>query len=161
MLALHAAVRFGDHSSLGRLFEIATDVGGRLAAVIAAHAAALRDRDAAAIFVAAHQFEQLGALLSAADAAAQAFQASDGRRTVEGHLYRACIKHSRYRDGISEFGQRGGERCCCSSERQLSARRCHFCTSAAAMVVAFGFRKIRNDPPVGVANRSSTHDSLV
>jgi IS30 family transposase len=82
-------------------------------------------------------------------------------RTVEGHLYRASIKHSRYRDGISEFGQRGGERCCCSSERQLSARRCHFCTSAAAVVVAFGFRKIRNDPPVGVANRSSTHDSLV
>jgi hypothetical protein len=73
MLALHAAVRFGDHSSLGRLVEIATDVGGRLAAVIAAHAAALRDRDAAAIFVAAHQFEQLGALLSAAGAGARAY----------------------------------------------------------------------------------------
>jgi DNA-binding NarL/FixJ family response regulator len=87
MLALHDAVRFGDQSSLGRLVNIATAVGGRLAVVIAAHAAALRDRDAAAILAAAHQFEEIGALLSAADAAAQArsaFQASDNRRrTVE------------------------------------------------------------------------------
>jgi DNA-binding NarL/FixJ family response regulator len=87
MLALHDAVRFGDQSSLGRLVDIATDVGGRLAVVIAAHAAALRDRDAAAILAAAHQFEEIGALLSAADAAAHArsaFQASDNRRrTVE------------------------------------------------------------------------------
>jgi DNA-binding NarL/FixJ family response regulator len=87
MLALHDAVRFGDQSSLDRLVDIATDVGGRLAAVIAAHAAALRDRDAATILAAAHQFEEIGALLSAADAAAQAafaFQASDDRRrTVE------------------------------------------------------------------------------
>ncbi len=87
MLALHDAVRFGDRSSLGRLVDIATNVGGRLAAIIAAHAAALRDRDAATILAAAHQFEEIGALLSAADAAAQAafaFQASDDRRrTVE------------------------------------------------------------------------------
>ena len=72
---------------MGRLVDIATDVGGRLAAVIAAHAAALRDRDAAAILAAAHQFEVIGALLSAADAAAQAasaFQSSnDRRRTVQ------------------------------------------------------------------------------
>ena len=66
MLALHDAVRFGDHSSLGRLVDIATDVGGRLAAVIAAHAAALRVRDAAAILAAAHQLEVICALLSAA-----------------------------------------------------------------------------------------------
>jgi DNA-binding CsgD family transcriptional regulator len=87
MLALHDAARFGDQSSLGRLVDIATGVGGRLAGVVATHAAALRDRDAAAILAAAHQFEQVGALLSAADAAAQAafaFQASDDRRrTVE------------------------------------------------------------------------------
>jgi DNA-binding CsgD family transcriptional regulator len=86
-LAPHDAVRFGDPSSLGRLVDIGTGVGGRLAAVIGAHAAALRDRDAAAILAAAHQFEAIGASLSAADAAAQAasaFQASDDRRrTVE------------------------------------------------------------------------------
>ena len=82
MLALHDAVRFGDHSSLGRFVDIATDVGGRLAAVIAAHAAALRDRDAAAILAAAHQFEVIGALLSAAAQAASAFQSSDDRRRM-------------------------------------------------------------------------------
>jgi DNA-binding NarL/FixJ family response regulator len=93
MLALHDAVRFGDHSSLDRLVDIATAVGGRLAAVIAAHAAALRDRDAAAILAAAHQFEEIGALLSAADAAAQAasaFQASDNRRRT---VQAAAIAH--------------------------------------------------------------------
>lgn len=87
MLALHDAVRFGDESNLSRLVDIATGVGGRLAAAIAAHAAAVRNRDAVAILAAAHQFEEIGALLSAADAAAQAasaFQARDDRRdTVE------------------------------------------------------------------------------
>jgi hypothetical protein len=47
----------------------------------------VRDRDVAAIFAAAHQFEQIGALLSAADAAAQAASAfearGDRRRTVD------------------------------------------------------------------------------
>ena len=87
MLALHDAVRFGDQSGLSRLIDLATGVGGRLAAAIAGHAAAVRDRDAAAIFAAAHQFEQIGALLSAADAAAQAASAfearGDRRRTVD------------------------------------------------------------------------------
>jgi DNA-binding NarL/FixJ family response regulator len=87
MLALHDAVRFGDESCLSRLIDTATSVGGRLAAAIAAHAAAVRDRDAVAILAAAQQFEQIGALLSAADAAGQAasaFQARDDRRhTVE------------------------------------------------------------------------------
>ncbi|HUO41209.1 MAG TPA: LuxR C-terminal-related transcriptional regulator, partial [Mycobacterium sp.] len=83
MLALHDAVRFGDQSSLGRLVDIAAGVGGRLADVITAHATALRDRDAGAIMAAAHRFEEIGAWLSAADAAAQAasaFQAADDRR---------------------------------------------------------------------------------
>lgn len=83
MLALHDAVRFGDQSSSDRLVDIATGVGGRLAAAIAAHAAAVGDRDAVATLAAAHRFEEIGALLSAADAAAQAalvFQAADDRR---------------------------------------------------------------------------------
>ncbi len=61
--------------------------GGRLASVIAAHAEAVRDRDAAGICAAAEQFEEIGALLSAADAAAQAAVAFEGaddrRRSVE------------------------------------------------------------------------------
>ena len=93
MLALHDAVRFGDQSNLDRLIDIATGVGGRLAVAIASHAAALRGRDAKAILAAAHQFEEIGALLSAADAAAQAafaFEAChDRRRKVEA----AAIAH--------------------------------------------------------------------
>ena len=72
MLALHDAVRFGDRDSLPRLVEVASGVYGRLAPVIAAHAQALMDRDADAIYSAATEFEEIGSLLSAADAAAQA-----------------------------------------------------------------------------------------
>jgi DNA-binding CsgD family transcriptional regulator len=87
MLALHDAVRFGDTSCLDQLVEVATATGGRLAAVIAAHAEGVRDGDPVGIVAAAHQFEELGALLSAADAAAQAAvlfeDADDRRRCVE------------------------------------------------------------------------------
>jgi DNA-binding CsgD family transcriptional regulator len=87
MLALHDAVRFGDASCLDQLVEVATATGGRLAAVIAAHAEGVRDGDPVGIVAAAHQFEELGALLSAADAAAQAAvlfeDADDRRRCVE------------------------------------------------------------------------------
>ena len=83
MLALHDAVRFGDQTCLDRLADQSDGIGGRLAAVIGAHARAVRDRDAAGLFEAAQQFEQVGALLSAADTAAQAavaFEAADDRR---------------------------------------------------------------------------------
>ena len=83
MLALHDAVRFGDQTCLDRLVGLASSTGGRLASVIAAHATALRDRDAVALWEAAQRFEQIGALLSAADASAQAavaFEADDDRR---------------------------------------------------------------------------------
>lgn len=83
VLALHDAVRFGDQTSLDRVIELGTSIGGRLATTHAAHARAVRDRDAAGILAAAQQFEQIGALLSAADAAAQAavaFERSDSRR---------------------------------------------------------------------------------
>jgi DNA-binding CsgD family transcriptional regulator len=87
MLALHDAVRFGDQTSLDRLVEVAAATGGRLAAAIAAHAEAVRDRDGAGIAAASEQFEGIGALLSAADAAAQAAVAFEGaddrRRSVE------------------------------------------------------------------------------
>jgi len=83
MMALHDAARFGDQTCLDRLVEVATATGGRLAVVIAAHAEALRTRNGAQIAAAAEQFEAIGALLSAADAAAQAgivFAAGDDRR---------------------------------------------------------------------------------
>ena len=87
MLALHDAVRFGDRTSLQRLIDAADTVDGRLAAVYVAHATALLNRDAAAVYSAAELFEQIGALLSAADTAAQAadmFEAQGDRsRAVE------------------------------------------------------------------------------
>jgi DNA-binding NarL/FixJ family response regulator len=83
MLALHDAVRFGDQTCLDRLAELVTITGGRLASTIAAHACAVRDRDSMKLWEAAQRFEHIGALLSAADAAAQAavsFEAADDRR---------------------------------------------------------------------------------
>ena len=83
MLALHDAVRYGDRSCLARLVEVAHATGGRLATALAAHAAAVTDRNADAIYAAAQQLEQIGALLVAADAAAQAaaaYQAAGDRR---------------------------------------------------------------------------------
>jgi DNA-binding CsgD family transcriptional regulator len=83
MVALHDAVRFGDQTCLDRLVEVAAATGGRLAAAHTAHAEAVRDRDAAGMFAAAQRYEQIGALLSAADAAAQAavaFETTDDRK---------------------------------------------------------------------------------
>ena len=87
MLALHDAVRFGDQTCLDQLAELAANTEGRLASAIGAHATAVRDRDAVKMCEAARQFEQIGALLSAADASAQAAVAAeacdDRRRSVE------------------------------------------------------------------------------
>jgi DNA-binding NarL/FixJ family response regulator len=87
MLALHDAARFGDQTCLDRLVALPGGTGGRLASVIAAHAKAVRDRDGAGILATAQEFEKIGALLSAADAAAQAAVAFEGaddrRRSVE------------------------------------------------------------------------------
>ncbi|MBS1691370.1 MAG: helix-turn-helix transcriptional regulator [Actinobacteria bacterium] len=83
MMALHDAVRFGDQTSLDRMVDVATATGGQLAATHAAHAKAVRDRDPGAIMATAQLYEQIGALLSAADAAAQAavaFESGDDRR---------------------------------------------------------------------------------
>jgi len=85
--ALHDAIRFGDRTALQHVIDTAPSVSGRLAPIYGAHAAALADRDAAAVYSAAERFERIGALLSAADAAAQAAvmfnAAGDRRRTVE------------------------------------------------------------------------------
>jgi DNA-binding NarL/FixJ family response regulator len=83
MFALHDAARFGDLTSLKRLVDVAQNIGGRLAEVHAAYASALLASDAAELYSTAEQFEAIGALLSAADAAAQAaalFRTADDRR---------------------------------------------------------------------------------
>jgi DNA-binding NarL/FixJ family response regulator len=87
MLALHDAARFGDQAGLQRLADVAEDIGGRLAQIHAAYAAAMLASDATKVYCAAEQFEAIGALLSAADAAAQSaalFKAAgDRRRALE------------------------------------------------------------------------------
>jgi DNA-binding CsgD family transcriptional regulator len=87
LMALHAAARFGDRTCLPRLVQVAGAVGGPLAAADALHAQGLIDSDAAMVFSAAVEFERIGAMLSAADAAAQASElfdrAGDRRRAVE------------------------------------------------------------------------------
>jgi DNA-binding NarL/FixJ family response regulator len=83
MSALHDAARFGDLTSLQRLVDVAHNIGGRLAELHAAYASALLASNAAELYSAAERFEAVGALLSAADAAAQAavlFRAADDRR---------------------------------------------------------------------------------
>ena len=85
--ALHAAARFGDQRVAARLAELAGELDGRLVAVHARHAAAVAASDGPALDAAAADYETIGALPSAADAAAQAAlaheRAADRRRLVE------------------------------------------------------------------------------
>ncbi|MDQ4115535.1 MAG: LuxR C-terminal-related transcriptional regulator [Actinomycetota bacterium] len=75
MLALHTAVCFGDRTAGPRLAELAIRVDGPRAAVAARHAAALARQDGDALLEVSVALEELGALLLAADAAAQAVSA--------------------------------------------------------------------------------------
>jgi DNA-binding NarL/FixJ family response regulator len=72
MGALHTAVRFGDRSQSGRLRELASLLGGSLAAAVATHSRGLADHDGNRLDEAADQFTAIGAMALAADAAAQA-----------------------------------------------------------------------------------------
>ncbi|MFC9439863.1 LuxR C-terminal-related transcriptional regulator [Nocardia sp. NPDC057030] len=86
-MALHAAARFGEQSVAGRLADLAARVDGRLVQAQAKHAVALAAHDGPGLDAAAAEFERIGALLSAADAAAQAAsaheRAGDRRRLLE------------------------------------------------------------------------------
>lgn len=78
--ALHAAVCFGDRSVAAQLAALAARVDGPRAPAAAAHAAALAADDPAALLAASARFEQIGDLLSAADAAAHAATAASQHR---------------------------------------------------------------------------------
>lgn len=80
VLALHTAVRFGDRTAAGRLAELAGQLDTPLPAVAAVHAAALVEGDGRGLDAAATRLAELGALLAAADAAAQASTAHMRRR---------------------------------------------------------------------------------
>ena len=72
VVALHTAVCFGDRTTADRLAHLVSSVDGRRAAVAARHAAALTAGDGNGLDAAAAELERMGALLLAADAAAQA-----------------------------------------------------------------------------------------
>ncbi|MQA80408.1 MAG: AAA family ATPase [Streptosporangiales bacterium] len=72
MFALATAVRFGDRDVAGVLSQLAPRVAGPRAPAAARHAAALAGDDGEGLLQASRDFEQMGDLLSAADAAAQA-----------------------------------------------------------------------------------------
>ncbi|MEU7630359.1 LuxR C-terminal-related transcriptional regulator [Nocardia sp. NPDC049220] len=86
-MALHTAARFGDHSVAARLADLAARVDGRLVRAQARHAVALAAHDGPGLDAAAAEFEHIGSMLSAADAAAQAASAyervGDRRRLLE------------------------------------------------------------------------------
>jgi DNA-binding NarL/FixJ family response regulator len=82
VVSLHTAVCFGDHTVAERLAQLATQVDGPRAGAAAGHAAALAADDGDALQAASVRLETMGALLLAADAAAQAaaVHARHGRR---------------------------------------------------------------------------------
>ncbi len=85
MGALHAALRFGDRAHLVRLRELAALLDCPLATAITEHGQGLADHDGDRLDDAAEQFNQMGALAMAADAAAQAAceHARGGKRIKE------------------------------------------------------------------------------
>ncbi|MCX5045190.1 LuxR C-terminal-related transcriptional regulator [Aldersonia sp. NBC_00410] len=83
--AWHTASRFGDRTAAAPLAELAERIDGRLVAVQTRHAAAVAAGDGKGLDAVAAEFEAMGALLSAADAAAQAATAHGGDFRVDEH----------------------------------------------------------------------------
>ena len=72
VLCLQTGVQFGDVGAAARLEELATQVDGPRAPLSARYARALAANDAAGLETVSHDFEAMGDVLAAADAAAQA-----------------------------------------------------------------------------------------
>lgn len=85
---------FGDRTVAGRLAELATQVDGPRAPAAAAHAAALAADDGDALHAASVRCEEMGDLLAAADAAAQA-AASYTRHDQRGSAHAAAARAHR------------------------------------------------------------------
>jgi DNA-binding NarL/FixJ family response regulator len=72
VFCLQTATRFGDTTTVTRLDELVRVVGGARAPVVAQHAAALATGDGDELMAASAAYEEIGDLLAAVDAAAQA-----------------------------------------------------------------------------------------
>jgi len=92
--ALYTATRFGDPTTADRLAELCAIVHGPRVTAASAYATALAAGDAAGLAAAAEQFERMGDMLAAADAAAHAARCHrrQGRRgaalTADEHVHR-------------------------------------------------------------------------
>lgn len=93
VLALHTAVCFGDRTVADRLAELAEHVDGPRAPAAAAQAAALANNDGEALHDASMQLEEMGDLLAAADAAAQAAVAYTRRERLRAAQAAAARAH--------------------------------------------------------------------
>lgn len=92
VLCLQTATRFGDTTTVTRLAELVRVVGGARVKVAAQHAAALVVGDGDELMAASDNYEQIGDLLAAVDAAAQAsvaFRQADRRGSALGATNRA------------------------------------------------------------------------
>lgn len=72
VMCLQTAAQFGDHTGTARLDELTAIVEGPRAGLAARFAAALRDGDGAELVAASEEFERMGDLVAAVDAAAHA-----------------------------------------------------------------------------------------
>src|SRR5207248_1092339 len=72
LFALHDALRFGDRTRAASLGDLAARSEGRWARAFAVHTAGVTDDDGAGLDAVATEFEDMGALLMAAEAATEA-----------------------------------------------------------------------------------------
>jgi DNA-binding CsgD family transcriptional regulator len=99
VVCLQTAVQFGDHSVAGRLAELESIVEGPRVKLVSRFAAALAGADASELEEVSAEFEQMGDLVAAVDAAAH-----------------ACIAFRR--------GDRRGSALRCSTRAEALAQRC-------------------------------------
>jgi DNA-binding CsgD family transcriptional regulator/tetratricopeptide (TPR) repeat protein len=97
VMCLHTATRFGDTTTAPRLAELCKVVDGPRVVAAAAHAGSLAAGDPDGLSAASCQFEEMGDVLSAADAAAHAASAYR-RRGQRGSALSALARASRWAD---------------------------------------------------------------
>lgn len=101
--ALHHATRFGDRTVARRLAALVGRAQGPVVAIYARHAAAFERSDTQALAAVSVEFENIGLLLSAADAAAQAVPIHDhaGRRRLSAQAAARALDHAARCDGAT------------------------------------------------------------
>ena len=115
VLCLQTAVQFGDHSGASRLSELESIVEGPRAKLAARFAAALADSDGPELAAISDEFEQMGDLVAAVDAAAHACTRVPPQRSAGISAWAAPRARKRWRNDAA-----GSARLRCAR----SANRC-------------------------------------